>query len=138
MRIDGKAAAKIKSILQIRKQSPAPIKLVLFSMHTSPLPLKSWIDCVFPNSTQSGMTRFSSPGGISPPADRYGTPLYVYDRATLDASVADYRSALRKCLLLHITYAESLSCSASLPDSNAGSFRGLHRRREITIAVAGE
>ena len=28
-------------------------------------------------------------------ADQYGTPLYVYDRATLDASVAEYRSALQ-------------------------------------------
>ena len=28
-------------------------------------------------------------------ADEYGTPLYVYDRATLDAAVADYQSALR-------------------------------------------
>lgn len=27
-------------------------------------------------------------------ADRYGTPLYLYDRATLDAAVEDYRQAL--------------------------------------------
>jgi len=27
-------------------------------------------------------------------ADKYGTPLYVYDRATLDAAAADYKSAL--------------------------------------------
>ena len=28
-------------------------------------------------------------------ADRYGTPFYIYDRATLDAAVTDYDSALR-------------------------------------------
>ncbi|MEW5940569.1 MAG: diaminopimelate decarboxylase [Chloroflexota bacterium] len=28
-------------------------------------------------------------------ADEFGTPLYLYDRATMDASVADYQSALR-------------------------------------------
>lgn len=29
-------------------------------------------------------------------ADTFGTPLYIYDRATLDAAVADYQSALRR------------------------------------------
>ena len=29
-------------------------------------------------------------------AQQHGTPLYIYDRATLDASVADYQSALQK------------------------------------------
>ena len=29
-------------------------------------------------------------------ADQYGTPLYIYDRRTLDSSAAEYQSALRK------------------------------------------
>lgn len=45
----------------------------------------------------------------------YGTPLYIYDRATLDASAADYQSALRKYYPApaHITYAgKAFLCKA--------------------------
>jgi diaminopimelate decarboxylase len=48
-------------------------------------------------------------------ADRYGTPLYVYDRATLDASAAEYQSALRRYYpaASHITYAgKAFLCKA--------------------------
>src|SRR5215213_7193327 len=40
-------------------------------------------------------------------ADQYGTPLYLYDRATLDAAVAEYQSALQTCYPApsRITYA---------------------------------
>ncbi len=40
-------------------------------------------------------------------ADEYGTPLYIYDRATMDASVAAYKAALKTHFpaLAEITYA---------------------------------
>lgn len=51
---------------------------------------------LFPKSTQVQNDSLSIAGqDIASLADQYGTPLYVYDRATLDASVADYQSALR-------------------------------------------
>jgi diaminopimelate decarboxylase len=54
---------------------------------------------LFPHTTQIQ----AAPGGerltiagcdLADLADRYGTPLYVYDRATLDAAVATYQRAL--------------------------------------------
>src|SRR5512138_96504 len=45
----------------------------------------------------------------------YGTPLYIYDRATLDASATEYQSALRKYYpaSAHITYAgKAFLCKA--------------------------
>ena len=48
-------------------------------------------------------------------ADGYGTPLYLYDRGTLDLAVADYQSALRTYYPgeSHITYAgKAFLCKA--------------------------
>ncbi|MGE5464575.1 MAG: diaminopimelate decarboxylase [Syntrophothermus sp.] len=48
-------------------------------------------------------------------ADRYGTPLYLYDRATLDASVLEYQSALQRYYPapFRITYAgKAFLCKA--------------------------
>ncbi len=48
-------------------------------------------------------------------AEEYGTPLYIYDRATMDASVAAYREALQAFYPgeAHITYAgKAFLCTA--------------------------
>ncbi len=44
---------------------------------------------------------------LSELAERYGTPLYLYDQATLEAAAAEYRMALKKCYPAEagITYA---------------------------------
>jgi diaminopimelate decarboxylase len=50
---------------------------------------------LFPDTTQIENDTLSIAGcDLSALADEYGTPLYLYDRATLDASVACYRNAL--------------------------------------------
>ena len=54
---------------------------------------------LFPSTARIGMTqdgdRLTIAGcDLAELADRYGTPLYLYDRATLDAAVEDYRQAL--------------------------------------------
>lgn len=51
---------------------------------------------LFPDSVSIRKdTLFLAGQDLASLADRYGTPLYVYDRLTLDASVAEYQSALR-------------------------------------------
>jgi diaminopimelate decarboxylase len=51
---------------------------------------------LFPTSTRIEFDSLSIAGhSLAALADRYGTPLYLYDRITLDASVAEYQSALR-------------------------------------------
>lgn len=50
---------------------------------------------LFPDSTRVQDDTFSIAGqDLAALADRYGTPLYVYDRLTLEASVKTYREAL--------------------------------------------
>ncbi len=52
---------------------------------------------LFPDSTSILDDTLSIAGqALSALADRYGTPLYIYDRATLETSVAEYQSSLRK------------------------------------------
>ena len=56
---------------------------------------------LFPDTSQIEETptgRFLTIGGcdLSALADRYGTPLYLYDRSTLDGTVKAYRDALAK------------------------------------------
>ena len=51
---------------------------------------------LFPVTTKIENNQLTIAGhSLAALADEYGTPLYVYDRATLDAAVADYQSALR-------------------------------------------
>jgi diaminopimelate decarboxylase len=50
---------------------------------------------LFPTTTRSIENRLTIAGlPLSDLAQEYGTPLYLYDQATLDASVKDYRTAL--------------------------------------------
>jgi len=52
---------------------------------------------LFPDSTSIVNDALLIAGhDIASLADRYGTPLYIYDRRTLDSSAAEYQSALQK------------------------------------------
>lgn len=52
---------------------------------------------LFPDSTEiRNDSLFIAGQDLAALADHYGTPLYVYDRLTLDAAVEEYQSALRK------------------------------------------
>lgn len=97
---------------------------------------------LFPDSTQvQSDSLFIAGHKLSALADQYGTPLYVYDRATLDASVADYQSALHKHYPARsrITYAgKAFLCKA------IAEWTQIHDllldctgEGEIAIAVAG-
>ena len=74
-------------------------------------------------------------------ADQYGTPLYIYDRLTLDASVAEYQSALQKYYPApsHVTYAgKAFLCKALAAWTQTHDlFVDCTGEGEIAIAVAG-
>ena len=74
-------------------------------------------------------------------AAHYGTPLYVYDRATLDAAVGDYQSALRKYYPApsRITYAgKAFLCKAIAEWTQAHNLLvDCTGEGEIAIAIAG-
>ena len=74
-------------------------------------------------------------------ADHYGTPLYIYDHATLDASVAEYRSALHRYYSApaHITYAgKAFLCKAIAEWTQAHDLLvDCTGEGEIAIALAG-
>jgi diaminopimelate decarboxylase len=75
-------------------------------------------------------------------ADRYGTPLYVYDRATLDDSVHAYREALSRHYpaQAEITYAgKAFLCTAIAQwTQTQGLFVDCTGEGEIAIAIAGK
>ena len=74
-------------------------------------------------------------------ARQYGTPLYLYDRATLDASVSDYKSALQTYYPApaRITYAgKAFLCKALAEWTQTHDlFVDCTGEGEIAIAVAG-
>jgi diaminopimelate decarboxylase len=74
-------------------------------------------------------------------ADQYGTPLYLYDRATLDAAVAEYQSALQTCYPApsRITYAGKAFLCKSLAawTQEHNLFVDCTGEGEIAIARAG-
>jgi diaminopimelate decarboxylase len=97
---------------------------------------------LFPDSTQvQNDALFIAGHDLGLLADQYGTPLYVYDRATLDASVADYQSALRKNYPApsRITYAgKAFLCKAIAEWTQIHDlFVDCTGQGEIAIAVAG-
>ena len=71
----------------------------------------------------------------------YGTPLYIYDRATLDIAVADYQSALRTYYPAdsHITYAgKAFLCKAIAAWTHVHNLLvDCTGEGEIGVAVAG-
>ena len=74
-------------------------------------------------------------------ADEYGTPLYVYDRATMDASVAKYRQALKRYYpsKSEITYAgKAFLCKAIAGwAERLNLWMDCTGSGEISVAVAG-
>jgi len=51
---------------------------------------------LFPDTTKIENDQLTIGGqNLAALAEQFGTPLYIYDRATLDLAVADYQSALR-------------------------------------------
>ncbi len=97
---------------------------------------------LFPDSTRiQNDSLFIAGQDVAALADRYGTPLYIYDRATLDASVADYQSALRKHYSAPsgITYAgKAFLCKAIAEWTQMHDlFVDCTGEGEIAMAVAG-
>lgn len=97
---------------------------------------------LFPHSTRvRNDCLFIAGHDLASLADRYSTPLYIYDRATLDACVAEYKSALRGYYpgSSHITYAgKAFLCKA------IAEWTQVHKlsvdctgESEIAIAMAG-
>ena len=73
-------------------------------------------------------------------ADRYGTPLYVYDRATMDAAVDTYRAALSACYpgAWGLTYASKAFLCTAIAQwaAQAGLWLDCTGVGEMAIAVA--
>ncbi len=97
---------------------------------------------LFPNSTRIQDDSLSIAGcDLASLADHYLTPLYVYDRATMDAAVEEYRSILRAYYPIpsHITYAgKAFLCKAIAEWTQVHDlFVDCTGKGEIAIAVAG-
>src|SRR5690242_5719471 len=97
---------------------------------------------LFPDSTRiQNDSLFIAGHALAPLADQYGTPLYVYDRATLDASVKTYLDALSAYYPFpsHITYAgKAFLCKAIAEWTQTHDlFVDCTGEAEIAIAVAG-
>jgi diaminopimelate decarboxylase len=106
---------------------------------------QTWISkrlTLFPHSTQiQNDTLFIAGQDLVSLAEKYGTPLYIYDCATLDAAAAEYKSALRKYYpaSYHITYAgKAFLCKAIAEWTQTHDlFVDCTGEGEITIAQAG-
>lgn len=97
---------------------------------------------LFPDSTRIQNNLLSIAGqDLTSLVERYGTPLYVYDRPTLEVSVADYQSALREYYpaASHITYAgKAFLCKAIAEWTQRHDlFVDCTGEAEIAIAIAG-
>jgi diaminopimelate decarboxylase len=97
---------------------------------------------LFPDSTRLHNDSLSIAGhDLTDLAGRYGTPLYVYDRATLDASVKTYQEALSAYypFASHITYAgKAFLCKAIAEWTQThGLFVDCTGEGEIAMALAG-
>jgi diaminopimelate decarboxylase len=97
---------------------------------------------LFPDSTKIENDSLTIAGfDLASLADRFLTPLYIYDRATLNASVADYKSALQRYYPAssHLTYAgKAFLCKAIAEwTQEHGLFVDCTGEGEIGIAVAG-
>src|SRR5262245_49308272 len=97
---------------------------------------------LFPESTRvRGDSLFIAGHSLASLSADHGTPLYIYDRATLDLSVADYQSALRAYYPAesHITYAgKAFLCKAIAAWTQSHNLIvDCTGEGEIGIAVAG-
>ncbi|HKJ39243.1 MAG TPA: diaminopimelate decarboxylase [Anaerolineales bacterium] len=97
---------------------------------------------LFPNSTKIENDSLTIAGhGLASLVDRYLTPLYVYDRSTLDSSAKSYTDALsvHYPAPAHITYAgKAFLCKAIAKWTQEHNFHvDCTGEGEISIAVAG-
>jgi diaminopimelate decarboxylase len=96
---------------------------------------------LFPDSTSIGSDSLSIAGcDLASLATEFGTPLYIYDRLTLDALAADYQSALRYYPApSRITYAgKAFLCKAIAEWTQQHNFLvDCTGEGEINIATAG-
>jgi diaminopimelate decarboxylase len=97
---------------------------------------------LFPDSTRVQNDSLWMAGhDLASLAEHYGTPLYMYDRATLDASVAEYQSALQKHYptSARLTYAGKAFLCKALAEwtQTHGLFVDCTGEGEIAIALAG-
>ena len=97
---------------------------------------------LFPDTTQiQNDSLFIAGHPLTALADQYGTPLYIYDRATLGASVMEYRSALQTYYPApsRITYAgKAFLCKALAEWTQTHDLLvDCTGEGEIAIAVAG-
>lgn len=97
---------------------------------------------LFPEATRvRADSLFIAGHSLASLADGYGTPLYVYDRATLDFSVTEYKSALRAYYPgeSHVTYAgKAFLCKAIAAWTQQHNLMvDCTGEGEIGIAVAG-
>ena len=97
---------------------------------------------LFPDSTRvRNDSLFIAGHDIASLADHYLTPLYIYDRATLDACVVEYKSALRAYYPgpSHITYAGKAFLCKSIAEwtQRHDLFVDCTGETEIEIAKAG-
>ena len=97
---------------------------------------------LFPDSTKVEHDSLLIAGhDLAAIADQYGTPLYIYDRFTLDQAVGDYQSALRKYYPAssRITYAgKAFLCKALAEWTRSHDlFVDCTGEGEIAIALAG-
>jgi diaminopimelate decarboxylase len=97
---------------------------------------------LFPDSTQTrNDSLFIAGHDLAALAGQYGTPLYIYDSATMDSAVADYQSALRKHYPApsYITYAgKAFLCKAMAEWTQTHDlYIDCTGEGEIAIAAAG-
>ena len=98
---------------------------------------------LFPDSTRIRNDSLTLAGyNLASLADQYGTPLYIYDRATMDASVAAYQGALKAhySAASDITYAgKAFLCKAVAQwTQHHHLWLDCIGEGEIAIAVAGK
>ena len=98
---------------------------------------------LFPDSTRiQNDSLFIAGQDLTSLAERYGTPLYIYDRATMDTLVAAYKGALKEYYpaLSEITYAgKAFLCKAIAEWTQEHKlWLDCTGEGEIAIAVAGK
>ncbi|MDO9300914.1 MAG: hypothetical protein Q7T89_06000, partial [Anaerolineales bacterium] len=97
---------------------------------------------LFPDTTKVENDSLSIAGhSLASLADLYGTPYYLYDRATMDFAVADYQSALRSYYptTASVTYAGKAFLNLAIAQwtQTHGLYVDCTGEGEIAIAVAG-
>lgn len=97
---------------------------------------------LFPDSTRiQNDALFIAGHDLATLAEKYETPLYIYDRATMDSAVMDYRSALQSYYPAssHLTYAgKAFLCKAIAEWTQTHDlFLDCTGEGEIAMAIAG-